>query len=143
MRQCYRIIVGDQAEVAREMLRGMAAVREYRRRAKDAYNFNWLLRISHDLQQPFEPTHAAMAGLELHRDAPPHQLAAELRRAFSGIVAGNVKETGLRLIDEHGPFELQGDAELLQPLDALLASFVRQRRMKLSGEYQPCYRIVA
>ena len=47
------------------------------------------------------------------------------------------------MIDEHGPFELQGDAELLQPLDALLASFVRQRRMKLSGEYQPCYRIVA
>ena len=71
------------------------------------------------------------------------QLAAELRRAFSGIVAGNVKEAGLRLIDEHGPFELHGDAELLQPLDALLASFVRQRRMKLSGEYQPCYRIVA
>ena len=143
VRQCYRIIVGDQAEVAREMLRGMAAVREYRRRAKDAYNFNWLLRIAHDLQQPFEPTHAAMAGLKLHRDSPPHQLAAELRRAFSGIVAGNVKEAGLRLIDEHGPFELHGDAELLQPLDALLASFVRQRRMKLSGEYQPCYRIVA
>ena len=112
----------------------MAAVREYRRRAKDAYNFNWLLRIAHDLQQPFEPTHAAMAGLKLHRDSPPHQLAAELRRAFSGIVAGNVKEAGLRLIDEHGPFELHGDAELLRPLDALLASFVRQRRMKLSGD---------
>ena len=31
----------------------------------------------------------------------------------------------------------------LKPLDALLASFVRQRRMKLSGEYKPCYRIVA
>ena len=33
--------------------------------------------------------------------------------------------------------------ELLAPLDDLLASFVRQRRMKLSGEYKPCYRIVA
>ena len=129
--------------VAREMQRGMDAVREYRRRKSDAYNYNWTLAVDHDLQQPFEPTHATMAGLKLHRDAPPHQLAAELRRAFSGIVAGNVKETGLRLSDEHGPFELHGDAELLQPLDALLASFVRQRRMKLSGEYQPCYRIVA
>jgi hypothetical protein len=38
---------------------------------------------------------------------------------------------------------LHGDTGLLQPLDALLASFVRQRRMKLSGEYKPCYRIVA
>ena len=36
-----------------------------------------------------------------------------------------------------------GDPELLKPLDALLASFVRQRRMKLSGDYKPCYRIVA
>jgi pyrimidine/purine-5'-nucleotide nucleosidase len=31
----------------------------------------------------------------------------------------------------------------MRPLDALLASFVRQRRMKLSGDYSPCYRIVA
>jgi hypothetical protein len=38
---------------------------------------------------------------------------------------------------------LRGDPELLRPLDALLASFARQRRMKLSGEYRPCYRIVA
>jgi hypothetical protein len=84
-----------------------------------------------------------MAALQLRRDAPPHELAYELRRAFSGIVAGNVKESGLRLIDRHGPFQIHGDPELLKPLDALLASFVRQRRMKLSGEYKPCYRIVA
>ncbi|HET9693795.1 MAG TPA: nucleotide 5'-monophosphate nucleosidase PpnN [Steroidobacteraceae bacterium] len=143
VRQCYRIIVDDPPEVAREMLRGMAAVREYRRRESDAYNYNWLLRIPHELQKPFEPTHAAMASLNLRRDAPAHELAAELRRAFSGIVAGNVKESGLKLIDQYGPFELHGDPALLKPLDALLASFVRQRRMKLSGEYKPCYRIVA
>jgi pyrimidine/purine-5'-nucleotide nucleosidase len=143
VRQCYRIIVGEPDEVAREMLRGMDAVREYRRRQQDAYNFNWLLRIPHELQQPFEPTHEAMAALNLRRDAPAHELAADLRRAFSGIVAGNVKEHGIRLIEERGPFELHGDAELMRPLDALLGSFVRQKRMKLSGEYRPCYRIVA
>ena len=142
-RRCYRIIVDDPAEVAREMLRGMGAVREFRRRESDAYNYNWLLRIPHELQKPFEPTHAAMASLNLRRDAPAHELAADLRRAFSGIVAGNVKESGLKLIDQHGPFELHGDPELMKPLDELLASFVRQRRMKLSGEYRPCYRIVA
>lgn len=143
VRNVYRVIVDDPDEVAREMARGMAAVREFRRRKSDAYNFNWLLRIPHELQKPFEPSHASMAALRLRRDAPPHELAAELRRAFSGIVAGNVKESGLRLIDEQGPFELHGDRELLAPLDALLSSFVRQRRMKLSGEYKPCYRIVA
>ncbi|HEX9208787.1 MAG TPA: nucleotide 5'-monophosphate nucleosidase PpnN [Steroidobacteraceae bacterium] len=143
VRQCYRIIVDDPAEVAREMHRGMAAVREYRRRESDAYNYNWLLRIPPGLQQPFEPTHAAMAALNLRRDAPAHELAADLRRAFSGIVAGNVKEHGQRLIEQHGPFELHGDPELLRPLDALLGSFVRQRRMKIAGDYRPCYRIVA
>jgi predicted Rossmann-fold nucleotide-binding protein len=143
VRRAYRIIVDDPDEVAREMLRGMAAVREFRRRRSDAYNFNWLLRIPHELQKPFEPTHESMAALRLRRDLPAHELAPELRRAFSGIVAGNVKESGLRLIDEKGPFELHGDRELLAPLDALLSSFVRQRRMKLSGDYRPCYRLVS
>jgi hypothetical protein len=140
--QCYRIVVDDPAEVAREMLRGMDAVREFRRRTSDAYNYNWMLAIEHDLQQPFEPTHEAMAALEIRRGMSPHRLAAELRRAFSGIVSGNVKEQGIRLIEERGPFEIHGDRALLEPLDALLASFVRQRRMKIAGDYQPCYRIV-
>lgn len=142
-RQCYRIVLDDPAEVAREMLRGMDAVREYRRRASDAYNYNWLLRIPHELQVPFEPTHASMAALELSRDHPPHRLAADLRRAFSGIVAGNVKEPGIRAIEERGPFEIRGDRDLMRRLDELLASFVHQRRMKIAGDYRPCYRIVA
>jgi len=142
-RNCYRIVLDDPAEVAREMLRGMDAVREFRRRKSDAYNFNWLLGIPHELQQPFEPTHAAMSALEIRRGMPAHRLAAELRRAFSGIVAGNVKEQGIRLIEERGPFEIHGDPELLRPLDALLGAFARQRRMKIAGDYQPCYRIVA
>jgi predicted Rossmann-fold nucleotide-binding protein len=141
-RQCYRIVLDDPPEVAREMLRGMDAVREFRRRRSDAYNFNWLLGIPHELQQPFEPTHVAMASLDLRRGMEPHRLAAQLRRAFSGIVAGNVKENGIRLIEEHGPFEIHGDTDLLRPLDALLGAFARQRRMKLAGDYQPCYRVV-
>jgi len=141
-RQCYRIVLDDPPEVAREMLRGMDAVREFRRRHSDAYNFNWLLGIPHELQKPFEPTHAAMASLEIRRGMEPHRLAAELRRAFSGIVAGNVKEHGIRLIEELGPFEIHGDPDLLRPLDALLGAFARQRRMKLAGDYQPCYRVV-
>jgi len=140
--QCYRIVLDDPPEVAREMLRGMDAVREFRRRHSDAYNFNWLLGIPHELQKPFEPTHAAMASLEIRRGMEPHRLAAELRRAFSGIVSGNVKEHGIRLIEEFGAFEIHGDPELMRPLDALLGAFARQRRMKLAGDYRPCYRVV-
>jgi predicted Rossmann-fold nucleotide-binding protein len=141
-RRCYRIVLDDPPEVAREMLRGMDAVREFRRRRSDAYNFNWLLGIPHELQTPFEPTHEAMASLEIRHGMPAHRLAAELRRAFSGIVAGNVKEPGIRLIEQRGPFQIHGDPDLLRPLDALLAAFARQRRMKIAGDYQPCYRVV-
>lgn len=141
-RKCYRIILDDPPEVARAMRRGMNDVRDFRRRNSDAYNYNWLLRIPEALQRPFEPTHESMAGLELRMGRPAHELAADLRRAFSGIVTGNVKEHGLRLIEEKGPFELRGDPDLLRPLGILLHSFVQQGRMKIEGEYKPCYRVV-
>lgn len=142
MRQHYRIVTGNPAEAARIMKEGMEAVRHFRKQHQDAYFFNWLLKIDKSFQMPFAPTHVNMAGLELHRDQAPHQLAAHLRRAFSGIVAGNVKADGIRAIAEHGPFQLNGDAAVLEPLDELLAAFVAQGRMKLPGShYEPCYRL--
>lgn len=141
--QRYKIVIADPAQAAREIARGIEAVRDYRRTRSDAYNYNWLLQIEPDFQRPFEPTHEAMAKLELRRDLEPHVLAANLRRAFSGIVAGNVKEPGIQAIEAHGPFELRGDKEVMTLLDELLAAFVAQKRMKLAGGYRPCYRLVA
>jgi pyrimidine/purine-5'-nucleotide nucleosidase len=139
----YEIIIDDPTLVASKMLRGMRAVRKFRKRRNDAYYFNWVLRIDHAFQQPFAPTHANMRGLQLHRDQPPHLLAANLRRAFSGLVAGNVKEDGIRAVAEHGLFEISGDHSIMTHLDGLLSSFVVQQRMKLPGTaYRPCYRIV-
>ena len=143
-RQRYRIIIDDPEAVAGEMRDGMVTVREYRKAHQDAFYFNWRLHIEPDFQETFTPNHENMAGLALHRDQPAHQLAANLRRAFSGIVAGNVKEEGIRAIEEHGHFEIHGDPEIMSMLDELLASFADQGRMKLPGtEYVPCYRIVS
>jgi hypothetical protein len=139
----YRIVVGDAPEAAREMRHGLDVVRRRRRRAGDAYNYNWLLKVPERFQHPFEVTHETMSSLVLSRDLPVHELAANLRRAFSGIVAGNVKEHGIRQIEANGPFNIHGDADIARPLDDLLQAFVAQRRMKLLGEYKPCYRIVA
>lgn len=138
----YRIIVGDPEEVAREMAVGIRRVRAHRVESKDSFFFNWAMDIPLAFQRPFVPTHEAMAGLDLHHGRKPHELAADLRRAFSGIVAGNVKEDGMRRIEEHGPFEIHGDPDMMQSLDALLRAFVEQRRMKIAGEYKPCYRVV-
>ena len=119
-------------------------MRDFRKSRRDAYNFNWLLHVDGDFQQPFLPTHASMRALDLRRDQPNHLLAANLRRAFSGIVAGNVKADGIGRIERHGLFEIRGDTAIMGPLDELLASFVAQQRMKLPGKaYNPCYRVVS
>lgn len=141
--QRYKIIIDDPAQVAQEMQAGLKLVREFRKVRSDAYYFNWLLKIDQEFQKPFVPTHQNMRNLHLHKDQETHLLAANLRRAFSGVVAGNVKDQGIRAIEEHGVFEIHGDTSIMGPMDALLASFVAQHRMKLPGtKYNPCYRIV-
>ena len=87
----YQIVIDDPAEVARLMVQGFAQVRDYRRRQSDSYGFNWLLNIPLEFQLPFEVTHESMRALRLSHDQPVHERAANLRRAFSGIVAGNIK----------------------------------------------------
>ena len=124
------------------MKKSMPQVKENRRETGDAYSFNWSMRITPDLQLPFEPTHENMANLNLYPDQPAEELAADLRRAFSGIVAGNVKEAGIKTIEEKGPFKIHGDALLMKRMDDLLQGFVAQHRMKLPGStYIPCYEI--
>ena len=76
----------------------------------------------------------SMRALNLGRDQPAHQLAANLRRAFSGVVTGNVKEYGIQAIERHGPYELAGDPHLMRMLDELLAAFVAQRAHVSAGQ---------
>ncbi|WP_114418361.1 nucleotide 5'-monophosphate nucleosidase PpnN [Marinospirillum perlucidum] len=143
MRERYAILIDDPPAVARAMKEGITRVTDYRRQQNDAFYFNWRLKIDLLFQEPFIPTHKAMSKLELHPQQPADQLAANLRRAFSGIVAGNVKDHGIRAIEEKGPFQLQGDPDLMQSLDELLRAFVSQGRMKLAGKaYNPCYQLV-
>jgi predicted Rossmann-fold nucleotide-binding protein len=140
----YQIITGDPEAVARAMEKGIDKVRRHRLGSKDSFFFNWTLHIPFDFQRPFPPTHAAMRTLAIHPDRPRHELAADLRRAFSSIVAGNVKADGVREIAAHGPFEIDGDPTIMRALDALLQAFVTQDRMKIPGgsAYVPCYRVL-
>ncbi|AIA69996.1 Lysine decarboxylase family protein [Pectobacterium atrosepticum SCRI1043] len=141
-RRYYSIIIDDAAEVARQMKKAMPLVKESRRHTGDAYSFNWSLRIAPDLQLPFEPSHENMADLNLHPNQPAEELAAALRRAFSGIVAGNVKEVGIQAIEQRGPYKIHGDPQMMKSMDTLLQGFVAQQRMKLPGSaYIPCYEI--
>jgi predicted Rossmann-fold nucleotide-binding protein len=139
----YQIIINDPVGVAQAMSAGIKDVRAFRKSKADAYYFNWLLKIDIEFQKTFIPTHENMRNLRLQKSQPTHILAANLRRAFSGIVAGNVKDQGIRAIEQHGQFELHGDTDLMAAIDRMLTSFVAQHRMKLPGQtYAPCYRIV-
>ena len=117
-------------------------MRNFRREHADAYYFNWILNIDHQFQQPFDPDHESVAALNITRDQPLHLLAADLRRAFSAIVTGNVKAEGIQRIEQHGPFKITGEQSIMQSMDELLHSFVDQQRMKVPGKtYTPCYRL--
>ncbi|MCW8107525.1 nucleotide 5'-monophosphate nucleosidase PpnN [Alteromonas ponticola] len=138
----YQIIIDNPTEVAQSMRQGLERVEKYRRAMGDAFSYNWSLKIDEAFQHPFVPTHESMGALALHRDQPVADLAVVLRKAFSGIVAGNVKAEGIRQIKQQGPFKLTGEAELMGRIDSMLQSFVAQQRMKLPGsEYEPCYTI--
>jgi len=137
-----KVFVNQTRDVASYMKTQMEAVRQDRKKSSDAYYYNWRLTLELEHQKPFIPSHKNMAKLSLHKDQPVHILASQLRKAFSGIVAGNVKAEGIQEIQRHGPFELHGDKKIMQAMDTLLESFVEQKRMKLdTSEYQPCYKI--
>jgi pyrimidine/purine-5'-nucleotide nucleosidase len=143
IRRRYRIIVDDPPGVAAGLASAIGEVLRYRDDFDDAPYFNWRLQVGADYQVPFPADHAAMAELVLSRDLPPATLASNLRRAFSGIVAGNVKESGIAAVERDGPFRLRGEALVVEALDALLASFIADGRMRLPGrEYRPCYELV-
>lgn len=138
----YTIIINDPEKVATTIQTGIDKVREYRKAHHDAYHYNWQLNIDWDFQEEFIPTHANMAKLNLSFNQPDHKLAANLRKAFSGVVSGNIKEQGIQEIKKHGPYKLHGDAEIMQELDSMLKSFIDQGRMKLEQkDYKPCYEI--
>ncbi|WP_298632898.1 nucleotide 5'-monophosphate nucleosidase PpnN [uncultured Umboniibacter sp.] len=139
--QHYRLIVGDPEAIAREMREAVTQVMDYRCEQNDSFSYNWGLHIPEDLQTPFIATHDSMAQLDLHLSREPYELAVELRRVFSGVVSGNIKEAGIRAVRDHGPFQLSGDQALMDTIDELLQSMVSEGRMKIAGDYIPCYEI--
>ncbi len=141
-RQRYEIIIDDPIAVANKMHEGLMAVREYRKQQGDAYYFNWGLTIDKEFQSPFKATHASMSALEIRDHLPTHELAANLRRVFSGIVSGNVRADTAQAIEENGPFKISASPGIMPLLDALLTSFIEQGRMKINAaDYVPCYEV--
>jgi hypothetical protein len=142
----YQIIIGEPDHVGNVIREAVDQVHRDRYASGDAFYFNWALHIDPTLQFPFIPTHENMAGLKLDPSLPKHELACQLRSAFSGIVAGNVKAFGIREVAKNGPYIIDGDPKILQAIDHILHTFVEEKRMKLGQDkkaYRPCYRVAS
>lgn len=138
----YDIIIDDPQKVADFCKAGMEEVTQRRINLSDSFSFNWKLHTDPIFQKHFNANHEDMRNLKLVKDQPLNLLIANLRNAFSGIVAGNVKPEGIAMVKEKGPFEIKGDPELMTSIDRILENMIKQGRMKLSGEdYSPCYKI--
>lgn len=134
-------IVSDPIEIANKMTKGIDEVIEYRKKTDESFVFNWGLEIEYDFQKPFPPIHSEISKLEIKKDLPKHILAANLRRLFSIIVAGNVKQEGIEAVEKFGKFEINCEKEIVDELEILLKSFIDENRMKLPSNkpYEPCY----
>ena len=139
----FQVFLGSPHEVGKSIRAAVEEVHDRRSTSNQAFYFNWELNIPPGLQEPFIPTHEKMASLNLDPSAPRHELASSLRCAFSGIVAGNVKEFGRAQVRTHGPYKLTGNKNFMNSIDRLLRALVREGRMKVNeGEYQPCYQLI-
>lgn len=138
----YDLIIDDPVAVATKVKQNNESVLDHRTITHDSYCFNWTLKIPYELQVSQPVSHEFMASLNLKRDQDPWKLACNLRSAFSGIVAGNVKEYGIKLVAQKGPFKLHGDKDIIRSMDKLLRSYIKQGRVLLSKkEYKPCYEL--
>lgn len=134
----------DPEETAKIMAEGTKRIHKSRSLTDESFYYNWGLKIDEEFQTPFPIDHDLIRNLEIHPSLPKHTLAANLRRLFSIIVAGNIKPQGVAAVKKYGPFELNCDPAIVGKLDDLLQSFVDQHRMKLpsSVAYKPCYKII-
>ncbi len=137
----YNIVTESPVKIAEAAKAGVQQVHKFRRRTQESYGYNWQLFIPHTLQKPFLPTHENMAALQLHAATAPDELSVNLRAAFSGIVAGNVKKFGIESVAANGPYQLNADVQIGKLLENLLQGFVDQGRMSLKQGYKPCFEI--
>lgn len=141
-RRYYQIIIDNPVTVAQRLLASRASIEQYRREIGDTLSYNWSLHIPVEFQQPFIPTHENMANLQLEFSRPVAELAVTLRRAFSGIVAGNIRQDTMQAVAQYGPFQLHGDPIIMEKMSEMLQSFITEGRITLLREgYTPCYEL--
>ncbi|MBU0767352.1 DUF3412 domain-containing protein [Patescibacteria group bacterium] len=138
----YEIINSNPEEVALKLAERCEGASRLRAALdEDTIDWHGSLHVPESVQESFCPTHEEVSNLEINRNQPPYELAAQLRKLFSAVVYGNVTDKGIQMIREHGPFEISGERDIMEALDRMLGKFSSEGRMKLKGKYEPCYKL--
>jgi predicted Rossmann-fold nucleotide-binding protein len=139
----YDIVIDSPETVSKLVKASIQEVTQFRIQNNDSFHYNWRLVIEESWQIPFEATHKNMSELNLSKDQPIHELALNLRKAFSGIVAGNIKPNGIAAVEKNGPFILHGSQRISPVLNDLLTCFIDENRMTLDAQYyEPCFKLI-
>lgn len=142
-RQYYSVIIGDPDEVSDVMNEGIEEVRHYRNSTGQSFMYNDTLYLPSEITEVFETTHESMRALNLTRDnQEPWQLAGQLRRLFKSIVRGSIIDRYRTEVAKHGPYELTGDAKIVNATIDLLDVMDRQERLSGSMPQDPCYKVM-
>ena len=127
-RKRYQIIIDDPEQVGRQMLGRPRRRQGVSQHAQRRVLLQLAIADRSEFQQPFSSSHEDMAATEISEDLPRHVLAANLRRVFSGIVSGNVRDDAIAAIEEKGPFQINGS-----PKDYVAAGRSARRRLLPRG----------
>ncbi len=129
IKQYYQVIVGDAEEVSYKIKKEINQTLEFRKSNEDSFSFNWSLYVPYGLQETFHPSYDEIEKIFIHSKQNKMELAIDLRKIISSIVAGNVKRNFVKIISEKGPFKIKGEKTYLLAINEILEMFTLQKRM--------------
>ena len=141
IKQYYQVIVGDAKEVSYRIKEEVNQALEVRKLNRDAFDFNWSLHIPYGLQEAFHPSYDQIEKIFIHSKQNKIELAIDLRKIISSIVAANLKRNFVKTISEKGPFKIKGEKTYLLALSEILEIFTLQKRMSAQNN-TPSYQFV-
>lgn len=141
--ECLQFVPGDAEEIAKQV-KILSAKDRAQRQGKFDLQIRRNLNIPEILKKQFDSTHENVSKIKLSKSAYKElwEYVANVSKAFSAFVAGNIKADTVEMIQKKGPFQLHGDANIAREFNIFLQYLVKSERMKIKGEYKPCYDII-
>ena len=142
MSRHYEIICGDGCG-GEKPENGIKKVREYRMAQQESFSYNWGWPYRTTRSSPSNPTLRQYGGTEAPSAAAGARVGGGTTPRLFGIVAGNIKEVGIRAVEEHGPTNCRRHGRGIASAACSPRSSSRGRMKLDSSNYTPCFKLVS